>query len=404
MKKNLFTLLAICCLAAACDDDAEKITLLSYKVVDPLHNAERRWLYAANANGDVLATREITTAGDFTLEGAVSGEHVDIGYAVMYPSNSGEKKIWYFYLYKGIEVGTSIEVGRTFPSGSPTGTARVRVTNYDEAVSPLSNLMYSATFAGSIKAVDWTAGVVNAELYLGDAPSEVLVTGLRDNTPVYFKKQNVSAGETVDADFTSFVPMENIQRLDFTGYTATAGFRTAEPYSYYSNYENTRVTGQALTDGLIAYVPGYDNYQTFISNSPHANGVDLRVYLKRGSPATSFNFPDATISVSDENLSSFNAQISLPYTYKEALFTFAEGEQAVTLSVYSGSDGASDFTDFPAEFKKIDPALKASDLSYHQVSFLASGNTYTITDDLKVKLSNISKQAAFEYYAFTKVR
>ena len=123
-------------------------------------------------------------------------------------------------------------------------------------MSPLINLVYSATFSGGIKSSDWTGEVVNAELIVGNNPSEVLVTGLRGDTPVYLKKENVTPGQTIDADFSTFLPMENIQVLDFVGVTSTAGFRTNEPHSYYYNFENHRANDYVATTGLLAYVAG----------------------------------------------------------------------------------------------------------------------------------------------------
>jgi hypothetical protein len=404
MKTNLLIVLAFCCLAFGCDDDAEKVTLLNFNVVDPAQHSARRWLYASNANGDVLAMDEITTKGEFSLRGAISGQQVDIGYVMMYPSLSGDKKNWTFIVFKGIEVGSSVEVGRIFPSSATAGTALVRVINYNEPVSALSNLVYSATFSGGIKSLNVSGNVVDAELNLGVNSSEVLITAMRANTPVYFKKQQVTPGAIIEADFSTFVPMENIQVLDFSGVTSTAGFKSAEPNSYYYNFENTRATASVPTTGMLAYVPGYDDYQTLISNTEQADGVNMRSFLKRGSQATAFTFPDVSISVNNTDLPAFDAAISMPYTFKTSTFSFSEGEQRVTLSVYSNNEGSSSFKDFPGEFKKMDAALKVNDLSYSHVRFVSSDNTYTISDELRGMLSNTAPQKPFEMYSYTNVK
>jgi hypothetical protein len=198
--------------------------------------------------------------------------------------------------------------------------------------------------------------------------------------------------------------MENIQVLDFVGVTSTAGFKSAEPNSYYYNFENTRVTNSVATTGLLAYVPGYDDYQTLITSTEQSDGVNMRSFLKRGGPATSFSFPDVQISVNDTDLASFDAGISVPYTFRSSIFTFVNGEQSVTLSVFANSESSSSFNDFPDVFKKIDTELKVSDLSYSYVRFVSSDDTYTIADELKGTLSNTAPKKPFELYMYTNVK
>lgn len=399
MKKNLFIFIALCFLLTECENEDSRITLLNYNVIHSDFIGAKRWLYAANANGEVLAMNEITAAGEFKLKGIPNGEQVDIGYVIRRPS--GEKNIWMFYVFKGIEVGSSFDVGRNYPPQSTSGTARVVVRNYKELVSPLINLLYSTTFPGGIKSSDWTGEVVNTEITVGNNPSEVLVTGQRGNTPVYLKKENVTAGQTIEADFSTFLPMENIQVLDLVGITSTAGFRTNEPHSYYYNFENHRANEYVPTTGLLAYVAGYDYYQTSIFSIQPSKGVNSRHFLKLGPQLTSFSFPDVSISIDNEEVSSFSATLSAPYTFKYASFYSGDGDQSVSVFVYSDADGFSRFNDFPSQFKSMDPALKASDLSYTSVRFVSSNNTYTIEDEMRGMLGNNAPSWPFELYSFT---
>lgn len=403
MKKNLRIVCALCCLLTSCDDESARVTLLNYNVIDPTFTSSgRRWLYAANKNGEVLAIGEITKAGQFKLEGVSNNDKVDIGYVIMRPA--GEKKNWMFSLYKGIEVGSSVDVTLSNPPATTTlGTARVLVRNYKEPVSPLRNLFLSTTFAGGIKSLDWNGEVWNAEITMSNNPTEILVTGLRGNTPVYLK-QNVTPGQTIEIDFSTFVPMESIQSLDFIGVTSTAGFKNDEPYSNYFNFENHRVTDYVATTGLLGYVAGYDYYQTLISNVSQSNGVSARGFLKLGEPVSFFRFPEVSISVNDKNVSSFDATFSAPYTFKHATFTYSDGDQSAYLTVHSADDRSLDFIDFPPQFKAMDPLLKVSDLTFSSVRFVSSNDTYTTLDELTGRLTNRAPKKPFEFYSFTALK
>lgn len=402
MKKNLLLILFTLCCLTGCEYEDSSRALLTYNVIDADFTSARRWLYAANANGEVVAMNEITTTGEFQLKGIHNGEQVDIGYVILPASGSGNH--WTFIVFKGIEVGSSFDISRNSPQQStPAGTARVSVTNYKEAVSPLNNIVISVS-AGGIKSFDWTGGVLDAELTLGKNPSEVLITGLRGSVPVYLKKGNVSPGQTIDANFDTFVPMENVQLLDFVGVTSTAGFKNDEPGSYFYNFENHRATEYVATNGLLAYVDGYDYYQTLISNIGESKGVTSRSFLKLGPQLTSFSFPDVSISVNNEEVSSFNAELSVPYTFKRSSFFSQKSNQSVSVVVYSDADGSSGFTDFPDQFKSIDPALNVSDLSYGSVRFVSSNNTYTIEDEMIGMLANKAPGRPFESYSFSNLK
>ena len=79
VKKYLLIIIAICFLLTGCENEDSRITLLSYNVIDPDFNGARRWLYAANANGEVLAMNEITTAGSSNLRVSLTVSRSTLG-------------------------------------------------------------------------------------------------------------------------------------------------------------------------------------------------------------------------------------------------------------------------------------------------------------------------------------
>jgi hypothetical protein len=147
----------------------------------------------------------------------------------------------------------------------------------------------------------------------------------------------------------------------------------------------------------LGYVPGYDYYETYISNYKLNSST---LFHKKGSAMIPTGFPEFTYSITDRTLQGFQSDVSVPYDYQTTTWLYENAEATCFWVNTSSSSAALRLTDFPDIVKQKYPQLDISLLELESVIWVDYQDSYnynSYTDDI---MSGHSQQF-FETFVYS---
>jgi hypothetical protein len=358
MKRSLNLCgMMFCCTLLFSTCDREEAPDVPFLTVDMTGTEEGKWIFATNEKGELLdiVRADLTnrTVRQFKTNKRYSS--VDLSFVSIHRDLQTGTVYGYGTTYRNIPTTITVNAGSppvTNTTGQTVliGTAKITVNNYtgsraDVIVSTKRGIVSWDDVIVSGQQIVVSNDVFNNSHY-------VIISSWRDGIPVYYRQPLEAGNTTVEVDFNSFIPMENVlalsqsQTFDIAGLDASG---SRMPVSFLWKHSND---GSAPVN--IGTIPGFTRYLSSLRKPG-------QTYLRLGAAITASvnpeqKFIDYTLDVTDSNIKSFSLNFSSDYDYKVA-YPFSEiGSVSLSWGVYaSANDEARMLFDIPNEIISANP-------------------------------------------------
>ncbi len=328
------------------------------------------WVFASDASGKTIAVKQVTASGFVDLPGSVTSGLITVTkLTIQHYINNGSQ----FYSasatsYQSIPVGTvsddALPAQFSFPGVK--GKTQITVSGYNDSPNPFYGLFFDDGFGGIFGPVQPTSAFP-ASIELHTDPSDIIISGYRDNIPVYNWFKNVKINDQVSANWQNFTPCKLIMTDKKLKLFQLTGCPTAAEFPIYTMPSNDLWAGSnsskdSPTGPRAGYIEGLDHYYSHIVfDRPAGQSVDY--FLAGPPPSGNITYPDYTFQKSGTTDDDLSFSLSVPYTYKRVHFYNQFTQQSLGWEVYALPDDKVVIPDLPQIILSKYPGLTADKLA-----------------------------------------
>lgn len=349
---------------------------------------EGKWIFATNEKGELLdiVQADLTNRSIQQLKTNKNYSSVDLTYLTIYREAQSNTLHANGTTYRNIPTSITADAGypmHTIRASTQIGTVNVTVNNYPGSST---DLMITSHGGDIPKDGEIVNGQIIFSMNVFDNSEYLIISGRREGVPVYYREQLQPGNTTIEIDFNSFKPMENMLTLDWAEFANISGMAPSEErrqigFLLARNYEG-------ITPVTIGTIPGFERYLSYITTT---RGQTLKRLGQPISAAENIEqkFINSSFEVTDRNLRTFSFKFSEDYDYKVS-YHYETGPIALGWRVFASEDDeARMLFDIPAQVISAHPELAGysfSDQSWLTI-YKSTNQSFTYSDFLKEELT-----------------
>lgn len=375
-----------------CEKEEEPVPFL---LVNIARASEGKWIFATNEKGELLDIVQVGTLnrGLHQFETNKPFKSIDLSYVDAFYNQHGALT-FYGTTYRNVPTAQIVDAGYAplgdLGSSAYLGTFELTVNNYPGSLQDLMG----ATWRGQISPNDIVlqAQRITVKTVVQENSKWIILTAMRQGTPVYYRTDLQSGDVKREIDFSEFLPMYNVQTFSNSSSVGVSGINTTTGYRMPILFLSKN-NSDGLTPLTIGTVPGFGRYMTFVSKQNQS-------YLKVGAPLSATDnaeakFESYTLDVTDRNLKTFSFNTSAVYDYKSSGSSIVDGLVNGSWQVYaSKGDEARMLFEIPQQIIDGFPEMKRNyDFSQSFVTLYLNKSP----DHARTYFHFLNEQLSFEY-------
>ncbi len=362
------------------------------------------WAILSDASGRTLDIKEIK--GDET-ELVFSGLPVKslaltfLSYNIFTNQGVLERKQFYLHTTMGLDANQNIVMSRRPPSPSnpiPPVVDQIPFTinNYSDAKDAIPAFHFSDGFFCCYatllyNTISYQPPFFSGEFSLRQDPRSVLIVTYRDGIPVHKWMENVSPGNSMTIDFSTFEPSRTIpiNKPVYDGQVRSvlnAGFEGDISQGHILSALETRRNSLSSADKPVfqlGYIEGFDKYIVGVQENPlNTEGPNV-YYAKAGAIPGRIDLPVNTFELGNAEMDRFSYTFTNEYTYKSASFTIENlRELGINWSIQAPRGVALKAPALPPSLARLYPELANKKLQLSAIEFIQPLDGFTYQEQV----------------------